>query len=201
MIIRSLLITLFIALLVSCKTKNETAIVTPVSDSTSNEPFYPISQYIESQINYVDSTPLAIEKQTFVNNHRTDSVIIDRQTFRQLATDFMQPDLNMPLVKPLFKETKFHDLTINTLTFSYNTTDPNQAIQQRDILLDPNTQKVKTVLFRKVEQHGDTTITENGLWKHNMNFQLSYIIEPKNGPLQTKQVKIIWDRPFVSKEN
>jgi hypothetical protein len=187
--------------LFSCKSKPTTS-DKPIQDSIalSDEPYYPISQYIEGQIAYVDSTPLAIEKHTYVNNKQVDSIIIDRPTFKSLATDFIQPDMNDPKIKPHYKETKFNDLTINTLTFSYNATDPNQELQQRDILLDPETQKVKTVLFRKIKQQGDTTITINGLWKHNMNFQLSYIIEPKNGPMQTKQVKVIWDKPFITEE-
>lgn len=161
------------------------------------EPFYPITQYIQQQIAYVDSTPLAIERHTYINNRRIDSSIIDRSAFKQIAADFQTPDLNDEKLRPLYREDKFHDQTINTLTFSYNAKDPMQPLQQRDILLDPETQRVRIVMFRKVEHKADTTITINGLWKHNMNFQLNYIIEPPNGPMQTKQIKIIWDRPMA----
>lgn len=187
---------------IACKNKNETANGGAGTDSTNvienAEPFYPISQYIQQQINYIDSTPLAIEKQVYINNRRVDSSIIDRSALRQLAADFLTPDLNLDKVKPLYRENKFEDKTINTLTFSYNAKDPKLELQQRDILLDPDTQKVRNVMFRKVEHRGDTTFTINGLWKHNINFQLNYIIEPGNGPMQTEQIKIIWDRPMAT---
>ncbi len=191
---------ILLAVCLSCNNKNsdKTKVTGNGKDSVSAEPYYPITQYIQQQIAYVDSTPLAIEKHVYINNHRIDSAIIDRPAFRQLATDFLSPDLNDKKLKPLYKEDKFHDLTINTLTFSYNAKDLTQPIQQRDILLDPETQRVRMVMFRKVAHKGDTTITINGLWKHNMNFQLNYIIEPGNGPMQTKQIRIIWDRPMVS---
>lgn len=194
---------LVLLLIISCKNSTENQEVNGVNrngqDSTSAF-FYPISEYIQNQLAYVDSMPLAIEKQTFINGKRTDSVIIDRASFKQLATDFFTPNLLDAKLKPLYTATDFHDQTINTLTFSYNAKQADLPIQQRDILLVPETQKVKTVLFRKNEQHGDTSITINGLWTHNMNFQLNYIIEPGNGPMQTKQVKVIWDRPLPTND-
>jgi hypothetical protein len=184
----------------SCKNKNNAQVDGDGSskDSLSTEPFYPITQYIQQQIAYVDSTPLAIEKQVYINSRRVDSTVIDRSAFRQIAADFMTPDINDEKLRPLYREDKFHDLTVNSLTFSYNANDPTQPLQQRDILLDPETQRVRVAMFRKVEHKGDTTITINGLWNHNMNFQLNYIIEPGRGPMQTKQIKIIWDRPLAS---
>lgn len=184
--------------LLSCKNKTDSESGANVrnNDSVSTEPFYPITQYVQQQIAYVDTTPLAIEKHVYINNSRIDSSVIERSAFRSMADDFLSPDLNDEKVKPLYTENKFHDLTINTLTFSYNAKDPKQILQQRDILLDPETQRVRMVMFRKVEHKGDTLITINGLWKHNMNFQLNYLIEPASGPMQTKQIKIIWDRPL-----
>jgi hypothetical protein len=187
----------FFMLFLSCKNKNSDQVDAANSkDSLNTEPFYPITQYIQQQIAYVDSTPLAIEKHTYFNNRLIDSTTIDRTIFQQLAADFLSPDLNDEKLKPLYKEDKFHDQTINTLTFSYNAKNTDQQLQQRDILLDPETQRVRMAMFRKVEHKGDTTITINGLWKHNMNFQLNYIIEPASGPMQTKQIRIIWDRPM-----
>jgi hypothetical protein len=182
--------------LFACNTGSQSEPGTLTDTASNAEPFYPITQYIQEQLAYVDTMPLAIEKQTFVNSVQVDSMIIDRPAFHQLAADFLYPDLNDAGEKKNYRESKFQDLTINTLTFSYNALRPDAELQQKDILLDPETQKVKNVLFRKVLQHGDTVITMNGIWKHNYNFQINYILEPKNGPMQTKQVKVIWDRPI-----
>ncbi|MES2776354.1 MAG: hypothetical protein V4722_19415 [Bacteroidota bacterium] len=179
-------------------TKTASDSLTAKNDSLKNVPFYPITQYIEGQIAYVDSTPLAIEKITFIDNKKVDSVLIDRQAFHELAAEFLKPDLNDKKIKPLYEENSFHDLTINTVTFNYTTTDRSQELQQADVLLNPENSRVKNVIFRKNRMVGDTSLSVNGLWKHNMNFQLNYGIQPTNGKAQTKQIKVIWDRPRVS---
>ena len=145
----------------------------------------------------MDSTALAIEKHTYVNNKRIDSTTIDRNAFRQLAEEFLKPDLNDPKIKPFYTENFYQDLTINSVTFNYTTTDPNQELRQADVLLNPGNNKVKNVIFRKNRMVGDTSVSINGLWKHNMNFQLNYTLKPPNGNAQTKQIKVIWDKPVA----
>jgi len=167
-------------------------------ESIKNQPFYPMTQYIEDQIAYVDTTPLAIEKITFINNKKVDSVIIDRLAFRVLAAEFLKPDLNDKRIKPLYTESIYQDLTINSITFNYTTKDRSQELQQADILLNPENNRVKSIIFRKNRMAGDTAISINGLWKHNMNFQLNYSIRQANGTSETKQIKVIWDRPVLN---
>ena len=166
-------------------------------DSLKNEPFYPIAQYIFDQVKYVDSTPLAIAKITFINGKQVDSVTIDRGEFKTLAKEFFEPDLNQKDLKPKYTESSFEDLTINSLTFSYTTLDKELELQQADVLLRPDNHQVKNVMFRKSRIVGDTSISINGLWKHNMNFQLNYSLQPPSGKSISKQIKVIWDRPMV----
>ncbi|MEO7312575.1 MAG: hypothetical protein ABIX01_19470 [Chitinophagaceae bacterium] len=167
-------------------------------DSLKTEAFYPLTQYIQDQISYVDSTPFAIEKHTYINGKRVDSVLIDRQEFNKLAAEFLKPDLNDSKIKQLYIESSYQDLTINSVTFDYTTQDHSQELQQADVLLNPETKKVKNIIFRKNRLVGDTSVSINGLWKNNMNFQLNYTFQPAKGKTQTKQIKVIWDRPMVS---
>jgi len=193
-------ITLCIAALAACK--NQASPMTAkdslaaIQDSIKNAPFYPIAQYINDQIKYVDSTPLAIYKFTFINSKQVDSVVIDRDAFHQLAKEFKEPDLNQKDIKPNYTEDSFEDLTINTLTFTYATTNRDLELQQADVLLNPENHQVKNVMFRKNRIVGDTSVSVNGLWKNNMNFQLNYNMSPSKGTAFTKQVKVIWDRPM-----
>lgn len=193
-----------IVVLFSASCRNQT---TSVSDENSfiskadtlpSEPYYPITQYIRDQIAYVDTTPLAIEKITFVNSKKIDSVIIDRQEFHQLAEEFLKPDLNDKYVKSLYTESSYNDLTLNSLAFNYTAKDPALELQQADVLLNPENNKVKNIIFKKIRNNKDTSVRMNGLWKHNMNFQINYILQPVNGIQQTKQIEVIWDRPLTT---
>jgi hypothetical protein len=187
---------LIITVFTACKNNGATTVT--AKDSASNEAYYPISDYIRSQIAYIDTTPLAIEKQVFENGKRIDSTVIDRPTFKQMAEEFAQPDLNLHSIKPLYRESMYNDLSMNSLTFTYDTNDPDQELQQITVLLNPDTKRVKNIIFRKIRSKGDTTITMNGLWKNNMNFQINYTLQPKIGAAVERQVKVIWDRPIRS---
>ncbi len=186
---------IFIAM-TACKNSNTKTTNITIKDSVAKEAYYPISDYIRGQIAYVDSMPLAIDKSVFENGKRIDSNIIDRATFKQLAEEFAQPDLNLNTIKPLYRENMYNDLSMNSLTFTYDTKDPNQELQQATVLLNPDTKKVKNIIFKKTRIHGDTTITMNGLWKNDMNFQINYTLQPKMGIAIERQVKVIWDRPI-----
>lgn len=181
---------------IRCKNNFSSATNNIAKDSTSNEPYYPISDYIRNQVAYVDTMPLAIDKLVFENGKRIDSNIIDRPTFKKMAEEFEQPDLNLNTIKPLYRENTYNDLSMNSVTFTYDTKDPNQELQQATVLINPDTKKVKNIIFKKIKMNGDTIITLNGLWKNNMNFQINYTLQPKTGLAIERQVKVIWDRPI-----
>jgi hypothetical protein len=188
-----------IIIFIACKNHNNTFAnntSTLTKDAISSEPYYPISDYIRSQVAYVDTMPLAIDKLVFENGTRIDSNIIDRPTFNKMAEEFAEPNLNLNAIKPLYKENMYNDLSMNSLTFTYDTKDPNQELQQATVLINPDTKKVKNIIFKKTRISGDTTITLNGLWKNNMNFQINYTLQPKVGVAIERQVKVIWDRPI-----
>lgn len=178
----------------SCKNHPSTKDV--VKDTIKSEPYYPIIDYIISQVQYIDSTPFAIEKQIFINGKRTDSTLIDRTAFKTLAEEFERPNLNLNNIKPLYTENIYNDLSMNAITFTYDTKDPNQELQQTTVLLNPSTKKVKHIIFKKIRVTGDTIVTINGLWKNNMNFQLNYTYQPKGKTIVEKQIKVIWNRPY-----
>jgi hypothetical protein len=56
------------------------------TDSTKN--FFPVADYLRSEIRYVDSTPLAIEIY-HIQGSKTDSAFIQASAFNQLAKEFL----------------------------------------------------------------------------------------------------------------
>jgi hypothetical protein len=193
---RTFLLFSVLLLSVSCKQKQEnTTFNKPGADSLSKEPLYPYPQYILEQIQYVDSAPLAIEMHTFENGARIDSVLITREKFHELAAEFHSPDLNSAELRPLYTEKSFQDLSINSITFSIAANDANLVIQQADILLDPESQKVKNIIIKKAIATPDSSENRTLLWVNNMNFQIISSVT-KNGRATIDRVtKVIWDKP------
>jgi hypothetical protein len=166
---------------------------TPLADSTV---FYPFVQYIEEQMTYVDSTPLAIEKLSFLNGKMVDSAIIGRDEFNQLASAFLETDPNQANNKAKFSEQSFQDLSIDALTFSITATTPDTRLRQATVLLHPETKKVKHVMLKLEEGNADSTVSSTLLWKHKMYFQQSSTIQYSNGQTAERVIKVVWDKPL-----
>lgn len=180
----------------ACKQKSKnTTSNTPSSDTLSKEPLYPYPQYIQDQIKYVDSAPLAIEMHSFENGIRIDSTLISRDKFHELAAEFMSPDLNTKELRPLYTEKSFQDLTINSITFSISAKDQSLPLQQADVLLNPETKVVKNIIIKKQSQRGDSSESRTLLWVNNMNFQIISSVSAKDGKPVDRVIKVIWDKP------
>ncbi len=170
----------------------------PQADSAEvNAPFYPYHDYLRSQIAYVDSTPLGIEKTMEVNGKLTDSGFISKDAFRALAQAFLEIDPNNPALKPDYTETSFTDLTTNRITFSISTKNDSLPLQNADILLNADNQQVKNVLLKKRLVWPDSSCVQHLVWVDNFHFQISETIAKKsNGRSYTRVTRVVWDKPL-----
>lgn len=159
-----------------------------------NEPFYPFIDFIHAQVAYVDSTPFAIEKIVTINDKTIDSNFISKSDFKLWASEFTAIDPNHASIKPKYKETSLQDLSINRITFSINAIDPNLPLQQADVLVNPENEKVKTVILRRIWEKADSTVSQHLVWIDNRHFQISETIFPKDKEPYTRVTKVIWDR-------
>src|SRR5580704_15465099 len=70
--------------------------------------FFPVAEVLESEILYVDSTPLALHK--FVTRDgRTDSSLIGLPEFNSLAMQFLVPELHDGSFEKDYTESSFMD--------------------------------------------------------------------------------------------
>jgi protein-disulfide isomerase len=164
--------------------------------AASKEPLYPFPQYLSGQVAYVDSTPIAVEKIVKINGVTTDSGYIDKAAFKTAMNDFTSIDPNTYALRSQYKEISFQDLSIPSLTFSITTKDETLPLQQADILLNPDTKRVKHVVLNFIDSNGDSTVTKRVLWDHNMKCQIMESIELANGKQYTRITQYIWDKPF-----
>jgi hypothetical protein len=164
--------------------------------SDSSGLLYPFPQFIEDQLAWLDSMPLAVEKIVFVNGIQSDSSLISKADFRLIAQDFAAEDPNRHTLRSNYREESFEDLTLNAITFSISTTNPNLTLQNADILLNPETRKVKHVILKRQLTGGDSSEIQNILWVANMKCQVSSVVTRKDGTSYNKTVNYIWDRPL-----
>jgi hypothetical protein len=156
--------------------------------------FFPIADYIKSEINYVDSMPLGIIKYN-IRNGKTDSVFIKTDEFDQLAQEFLPTELKDSIFEKNFTETSFLDQTTQLLTFTYSTKNSTIQLQRVDVLATPSNgfDKVKSVYMEKNFIRKDTSVTMKMYWRAKKSFQIISILQPTNQQPVTKQLKVVWD--------
>jgi hypothetical protein len=164
----------------------------PAKDSVSN-PYFPVADYLESEILNVDSTPIALCKYV-THKGRTDSSFIGVAEFNSLALEFLPPSIRDSAWERHFTESSFSDKTTGSITFMYSSRDTGQGVQRVDVLTAPGrrAQEVRTVYVEQSRRSGDSLILRKMLWRSKIGFQIMTIARVKGQDMDEQQVKVIW---------
>jgi hypothetical protein len=156
--------------------------------------FFPVADYIRSEISNVDSLPLRIVKYDIRDGH-TDSTFIQAAEFNQLAKEFLPEALDAPAFGAAFTENAFLDQTTQSLTFTYSLKNNKPGLQRVDVLAtpDPGFDKVKSIYMEELIEKKDTSIIKKMYWRARKSFQVITIIQPANQTAINKQLKVVWD--------
>mgnify|MGYP003585543591 FL=1 len=176
-------------------TTNEHQTDALVADTT-NEPLYPYAQYIDSQINYVSNAQLAVFQFNYANGKLVDSSIIPKDTFKAIALQFNNPDLNLTEFRKSYSEESFQDLSTESITFIIKALNDASEIKEVTVVLQPESKAVKNIIIKKIIEHPDYTETQNLLWVNNMNCQIVSVLNYKSGKTESKVLKLEWDKPL-----
>jgi hypothetical protein len=176
--------------MMSCRSKP----ASPPVSAKDTAGFYPLHQYFEEQIRYVDLRDFSILSVRTADKQK-DSGQITKEAFAALARPFLQKDITQPAVKAGYRETVFQDLSTGSITLHYQPQDnPAAEIQSIDILLDPDTRFVKRVLIRSGFTSGDTLVTEHSSWKTDKSFQITRSYLLKNAPVKETSITVSWKK-------
>ena len=150
-----------------------------------NKTFFPIAGNINAELKELDSLPVAVIKYTTVGD-QTDTSIADKSELRKMAALLTNPDISAPELKMFYREAVFMDNTINMVTMSYTTKSEEPAVRKIDVMIQPDTEKVKSIYVEKLEKNGDTTINRKMIWTPGKNLQ---VITLTNLPGQAESIK------------
>jgi hypothetical protein len=167
----------FLVSIFSCKNKPATNSAKAATDSSK---FYPLADFIQEQIAYVDLRNFEIF-QKHQTATKTDSSIISKEQFKQLAASFLSLDICKPDKKHSYTETVFQDLSTASYTLNYKASQASDLVKNMDILLDEQTKMVKRVFIVSEFQKADTNIMEHHNWTANKQFQITRTIETAGG--------------------
>jgi len=156
--------------------------------------YFPVADYLQSEINYVDSTPLAIVEYNIQGN-RTDSAFIRADMFNRLAREFILPELAPENLQKNYSESAFQDETTGYLTFTYSPRDKGMSLRRIDVMTVPGTSsnKVKSIYLENTAMTGDTPTLKKMFWQARKSFQVITTLEPPGKTPVVRQLKVVWD--------
>ena len=196
---KSLLAGLMLLILVGCKNGKQENLPAPQTDTVpqKEKAYFPVFDFLQSEIRYVDSLPVGILRYT-TKNGSTDSGYIKSEEFHQLAGEFLSPVLTKETFEKEFKETSFFDNSTKFSTFLYSTENRSLPIQRVNVLVQPENavfSKVKSIYMEKFSENGDSSFVRKMYWKAGQNFQINTEIKTSSAEAITQQVKVVWN-PF-----
>jgi len=166
---------------------------TAKTDST-NEKFFPVADYLRSEIRYVDSTPLAILKCETISN-KTDSTFLRPDEFNRLAAEFLPPEIDADNLQKNFTENSFGDKTTGYLSFTYSPRDKNQPLRRVDVVVSPGEgfDKVKSIYLEKAARQSDTLMIRKMYWQAGHSFLVITSLQPPGRSPEVRQLKVVWN--------
>lgn len=183
----------FLLALMACRSKPpKTTATTSKTDTTK---FYPVSDFFNDQIRYIDLRNFNLYKIT-LKDGKKDSSAISKDQFLEWAKTFMNRAIPSALTAASYKESVFHDLSTGSLTLTYAPIDNEAVIQNIAVLLEEDTHFVKRVYIKLIDTKNDTTVIENYNWATNKSIRFNRTLTTKNGFTSSELYYINWnDKP------
>lgn len=179
----------FSLLLWSCRNSPSSKDAGKTSDTTH---FYPVVEYLNQQIEDVDNTPYFIYKIS-IKDGKKDSSVINQKTFDSLAHLFVKDDITKVPLKKYYTENIFEDVSTDSYTISYTSSDPKTELQNVDILLGREDQQVKWIFMNKIETKDSSIISFKMGWRPDRRFYINKISTDKTGKEHEEQNTIVWN--------
>ncbi len=193
---RQLLYSSLLLLLVAnaCKSKKDNNATLPEQSNTSDTTtFYDIKSFFESEINDVKTTPYFMYTKITKDDKKKDSLPITIKDFIELAKPFTEKDITQKEIKHFYKEDVFRDLSTKSITFSYSTKNPELEIQNIDVLVNEETNKVKFVIIRVNKTTSDSIVISQMNWNKGNSFFINKTVVKKDGNKSSTQQLVSWN--------
>lgn len=182
---------LFIFFITGCS-NNHTTQNNQVKDSTDDNSFFPVTQFIKGQLREIDSLPVTPLKITTVNTHE-DSVWLKKENIRSFAEPFLHPEIDSAFLNKFYEKKSFLDQTINSITLTYDLKNNSADPKTIAVYINPQTNKVTRIYIVKEIAGNTGRQTLQLTWYADHWCKITTISEKENMKPEVKEEKLIWD--------
>jgi hypothetical protein len=165
----------------------------PADSVVQQQRFFKVTEFLLGELAAVKQkgvTPL----KTTVAGQKTDSAWLSLEQLAEAVGEFMRPVIDSTNLIGLFKESSFHDQTINAITFTHEPWErlpDSMALRRWDVHIDPDMGTVKRVYMVKTVRDSQQPKTLQLTWEAGKRCQM-VTLNPAGDAIE-KRVNILWD--------
>jgi hypothetical protein len=161
--------------------------------------FFPVTDYLKSQVKHVDTSLYRIIKIESANG-RSDTSFLKREEFSKIARDFVEiPDIAAKKIKNDYEETQMYDESLQSIILTYTTSERENKVQRQDVILgqanEDGNSDVSTIIVHTMENSKKTSIEKNMVWYVNKRFIIVTKTNTANQPEKIEKLEVIWNGP------
>jgi len=181
-------------LFISCsQNKNNTDDAGLAKDSTEKVSFFPVTPFLQAQIQLLDSLPVTVLQLTS-NGDKQDSAWLPVEKVKPMLKAFVADTIDKENLALLFKEIKFNDQSTEAITLMYSPKADlpgNIALRRWDVYVDPEKGTVKRVFIIKQGIENNIPVTKQLTWQTG---KWAKIVTIKNdSSAKPQEVRWVWD--------
>lgn len=190
---------IIILIFTGCNTSDSSKEVPSATRVTEQkkDSFFPVTSFLKGQIAQFASLPVT-PLHTITINNKTDSIWIKREQLSALLAGFLSPKISETNLTDYFKETSFKDLTLNSITLTY---DPIKLLPDSipllhwDVYINPESGKIQKIYMVKQLKNKENLIREQLTWQTDKSATITTLTDKnKDNKMQVLRVdKFIWN--------
>ena len=188
---------LFTCSIAACKNKEQSTAPSgseAVPNDKEPKSYLPIPSFINEDIKNVDAFAAGILLKT-KTGQKTDSFFIKPEEFKNIAREFLVPDLDSSIFYSEFSEESIADQATQTINFIYTSRSDKTILRKAIVYATPSqaNYKISRIYMEKQNQSGDTTIIQKLTWKIKQYFIITEIRQTSQGLNSVITRKATWD--------
>lgn len=155
--------------------------------------FYPAFTFINQELSRIDSNDVALFTYQW-DGVKEDTGLTEKPAFRQLVETIFTPEMLAEPSRFAFQKRVFMDETIGRITISMDAIDPAATVRRMDILMDPETEAIKSIYAEQILSKGDTLFQKRLTWiaGQQLSAGITRIIQQDT---TSSRMKIVWGIP------
>jgi len=153
--------------------------------------FFPFKPFFTNELNEIDSLPIAVFKYQ-TRNGKTDTSIIEKKQFREIATSLFELDLQEKKTIDAYKEIVLEDTDIENIAIHYTTENQDYPIKQLQLNIKTGTSIVKNFYAERLDAIDGIRIVRKILWSSKKGVSITSIYYKNNEIQDTVTEKYSW---------